>query len=221
MAKNSKPLSPNCFDDSRSAIFDRRASPRVRAVCFDVTLERKGEIGLLRARNISDDGIMLCTHARLDPGEPVVVSLSRWLAVRGKVLWCGENCCGIRFDRPIDSAALLRTGVEYKREDRRGGGMRLAAARLATTYAENGIRAVKVTNVSHRGMGLAHDGTLDADMLLRLIVETGVEREARVRWSKDGRAGIRLMEPLSCKEVASVTGLAHGVTSDADFALAN
>jgi hypothetical protein len=60
--------------------------------------------------------------------------------------------------------------------------------------------------VSHKGMGLAHDGGLARDMLLRLILETGVEREARVRWSRHGQAGIRLLEPLSCDELARVTG---------------
>lgn len=191
--------------DDRSAMPDRRAAPRFHTVCFDVTVERSGGVGLFRARNISDSGIMLHAHAPLDIGEPVVVNLSERLAIDGTVLWQNERCCGIRFEQPIDCLALLRQEAERKRADRRCS-VRLTATRLATTYAENGIRPVRVVDVSHSGMGLAHDGTLRRDMLLRLFVETGVQREARVRWSRGGQAGIRLLEPLSCDELAQVTG---------------
>ena len=68
---------------------------------------------------------------------------------------------------------------------------------------------MRLTNVSHRGMGLAHDGSLRAGMLLKLVVESGIERGAAVRWSEDGRAGIRLMEPLTCEELAQAANLDH------------
>ena len=205
MAKKFMLASERCLADGLFAIPDRRASTRFRAVCFDVTIERDGRASLFRARNISDKGMMLNTHEPVEVGEHVMIGLSERLAIQGTVLWCNERCCGIQFDRPIDCVALLRTGAEQKRGDRRCS-VRLTATRLATTYAENGIRPVRVVDVSHRGMGLAHDGTLARDMLLRLFLETGVEREARVRWSHRGQAGIRLLEPLSCDELARVTG---------------
>jgi hypothetical protein len=205
MAEKFMPVSERCLADGLFAISDRRASARFRMVCFDVTVERDGRAGLFRARNISDKGMMLNTHEPVEIGEHVMIGLSERLAIQGTVLWCNERCCGIQFDRPIDCDALLRAGAEQKRGDRRCS-VRLTAARLATTYAENGIRPVRVVDVSHRGMGLAHDGTLARDMLLRLFLETGVEREARVRWSYRGQAGIRLLEPLSCDELARVTG---------------
>lgn len=204
MAKSFKPPIDG-YPDDRQFLLDRRASPRFHAVCFDVTVERNGGVGLFRARNISDSGIMVHTHVALVIGEPVLVGLSERLAIRGTVLWHNERCCGIQFEQPIDCAELLRTGAEHKRVDRRCS-VRLTATRLATTYAENGIRAVKIVDVSHRGMGLAHNGGLARDMLLKLVLESGIEREARVRWSRRGQAGIRLLEPLSCDELARVTG---------------
>lgn len=205
MPKSSKRASQCDLADTLFPISDRRASPRFRTVCFDVTVERAGDVGLYRARNISDTGMMLHTHAALEVGEPVRLGLTEQIAIPGTVLWNNERCCGIQFDRPIDCAALLKAGLEHKRDDRRCS-TRLAATTLATTYAENGIRAVRLMNVSHRGVGLTHDGTLRPDMLLRLIAESGIEREARVRWSRGGRAGIRLLEPLSCEELACVSG---------------
>jgi hypothetical protein len=188
---------------------DRRASPRLRTVCLVVKVNCGGKAAILRARNLSDAGMMLNTSVPLDVGERVLINLSEKLAVHGTVLWADDDRYGVQFVRPIDSAALLRAAEEQKRVDRRGGAQRLATMRLATTYAENGIRAVRITNVSHRGMGLAHDGSLEPGMLLKLVVESGLERGAAVRWSEDGRAGVRLMEPLTCEELASAASLDH------------
>jgi hypothetical protein len=204
MSANSDPL-PLCrFADSLFPIPDRRVSARIRTVCFDVRLNRGGHVGLYRVRNISDKGMMLDTHSELAAGERVLIELTEPFAIEGSVLWSAETRCGIEFVRPIDCAALLHAQAVRKRDDRRGGGLRLATMRLATAYAEHGIRAVRVTNASHRGMGLAHDGSLEEGMLLKVIVENGIERSARVRWSKDGRAGVRLLEPLGCAELERV-----------------
>jgi hypothetical protein len=188
---------------------DRRASSRVRTVCLAVKVNRGGKAAILRARNLSDDGMMLTTPVPIATGERLLIKLSEKLAVQGTVLWAEEARCGVQFVRPIDSTALLRAAEDHKRVDRRRGAQRLATMRLATTYAENGIRAVRITNVSHRGMGLAHDGSLAPGMLLKLVVESGLERGAAVRWSQDGRAGIRLMEPLTCQELAETASLEH------------
>lgn len=204
MATNPQPSSTHPLADSLFPTPDRRASPRMRTVCFDVRLNRGGQVGLYRVRNISDAGMMLDTHAKIEVGERVLIELTEPFAIEGSVLWSDDDRCGIEFVRPIDCAAMLHAQAERKRDDRRGGGLRLATMRLATAYAEHGIRAVRVTNVSHRGMGLAHDGSLEAGMRLMLVVENGIERSGMVRWSKDGRAGLRLLEPLSCAELEQV-----------------
>ena len=208
MATNPKPSqmpSPmRWLADTLFPIPDRRASPRICTVCFDVRLNRGGQVGLYRARNISDAGMMLDTCTRIEVGERVLVELAEPFAIEGTVLWSEDTRCGIEFVRPIDCAALLHAQAERKRDDRRGGGLRLATMKRATAYSEHGIRAVRVTNVSHRGMGLAYDGSLEEGMLLKLIVESGIERSGAVRWSSDGRAGIRLMEPLTCEELERV-----------------
>ncbi len=183
---------------------DRRASPRFHTVCFDVKIVRGENAGLFRARNISDSGLKLDTHWRLAFGERVLIKLSEHQAIHGMVSWCEDGRCGIAFDRPINCAALLREGAELKRDDRRGGALRLETMTRATCYGENGIRPVRITDVSHHGMGLTHDGTVTAGMLLRLIAENGVTRSGAVRWASAGRAGIRLEEPLSSEELERV-----------------
>jgi len=206
MSANSNPLSQCSFTDALFPVADRRVSLRIRTVCFEVRLNRGGRVGLYRVRNISDAGMLLDTHNKLKTGEHVLIELAEPFAIEGTVSWSQETRCGIKFVRPIDCAALLHAQAVQKRDDRRGG-LRLATMRLATAYAEHGIRAVRITNVSHRGMGLAHDGSLAEGMLLKVVVESGVERSGRVRWSKDRRAGIRLLEPLSCAELEQVSRL--------------
>jgi len=204
MSANPTPVPQRRLANTLFPISDRRASPRIRTVCLDVKVERCGRVGLFRARNISDTGMLLNNHADLEAGERVLIELADGLAMHGTIAWCDEYRCGVVFEQAIDCAALLHADAEWKRDDRRGGALRLAAMRLATCYAENGIRAVKITDVSHRGMCVAHDGSLGAGMWLKLIVENGIERNGTVRWSTGGRAGIRLMEPLSCGELERV-----------------
>ena len=57
-----KPSSARWLADTLFPIPDRRASPRIRTVCFDVRLNRGGCVGLYRPRNISVAGMMLNTH---------------------------------------------------------------------------------------------------------------------------------------------------------------
>lgn len=204
MPANPTPSADCTLAQTLFPIPDRRASPRFRTVCFDVKVVRGENAGLFRARNISDTGMMLDTHWRFAAGELVLVKLAESLAILGTVSWCEGGRCGIAFDRPIDCAALLRAGAELKRDDRRGGALRLATMTRAACYGENGIRPVRITDVSHHGMGLAHDGSLAEGMQLRLIAENGIARSAAVRWASPGRAGVRLTEPLSSEELERV-----------------
>ena len=58
MPKTSPALAERQLADVLFPMPDRRASPRLRTVCFDVMVERDGSAGLFRVRNISDTGIM-------------------------------------------------------------------------------------------------------------------------------------------------------------------
>jgi hypothetical protein len=113
MARKFEPSAERGPVESAFSFTDRRAAPRFRAVCFDVTVERAGSVGLFRARNVSDTGMMLHTHDPLEVGEAVRIGLAGRLAVGGTVLWTNEHCCGIEFDRPFDCAALLKAGLEH------------------------------------------------------------------------------------------------------------
>lgn len=181
---------------------ERRASPRIRTVYLVVKVTRERDAGLFRARNISDAGMMLIAHVPFEAGECVWIELSDNAVVRGVIGWCEDGCCGIQFDERIDSAGFLKSLAEEKRDCRRRA-QRLPVKRLATSYSECGIRAVTITDVSPRGVGLAHNGSLRAGVIVKLVLESGLTRAGAVCWSKEGHAGVLLAEPFTQEELES------------------
>jgi hypothetical protein len=185
---------------------DRRGASRLRAVFFVARVVRDGDAGLFRLQNISDTGLLLVAHVGFDVGERVSISILDDLTVKGTVMWYDGQKCGVRFDWPIDSGEVLRMAAE-RRADPRLRPMRLPAQRLATSYAENGIRPVRITDVSQGGVGFKHDGTFRPGMFVKFILEGGTERSGVIRWSEQQRGGVYLIEPLNCRELQSVRDL--------------
>lgn len=185
---------------------DRRSEPRVRTVYLIVMVTRFDDTGLFRARNISDAGMMLVTHVPFHARERVSIELSDTLTVTGTVEWCKDGHCGVHFDHPIDSGEFLKSLAEAKRECRRTA-HRLPVKRLATSYSECGIRAVTITDVSSRGVGLIHNGSLRPGVMVKLVLQSGLTRGGAVCWSRDGQAGVRLAEPFTREELESANVL--------------
>lgn len=181
---------------------ERRASPRVRTVFFMVKITRYSDVGLFRARNISDTGMSLIAHDTLQPGERVQIELSKDLAVAGSVAWREEDCCGLQFDEPIDSGAFLKSIAQVEREYPRSA-VCLPVMRRATSYSEAGIHAVQITDVSPRGLTLAHVGPMRPGMFIRIVLESGATRHGAVCWARNGYAGVLLAEPFALAELES------------------
>src|SRR3989337_1226420 len=95
MQADSRPSAECWLATALFRVPDRRASPRVRTVCLAVKVNRGGKAAILRARNLSDDGMMLSTPAPLDVGERVLINLSEKLAVHGTVLGAGNDGSGV------------------------------------------------------------------------------------------------------------------------------
>lgn len=202
----SQPAGEDSSSNEALRAADQRASPRVHAVLFVVKIDRAHDAGLFRVKDISDTGLRLATHVRFACRERLTIELLPDLPVEGTVAWCDNECCGVELDKPIDCADVLRRRTEQK-IDRRGHALRLPVNRRATCYAETGIRAVTITNVSRRGLGLTHGGSLEEGMVLKLVLESGTNRCGTVRWSKDGQAGVKLDQPLTWTELESATHL--------------
>ena len=187
---------------SLPADFERRESTRFHTVLRVAQVTREHDAGLWRVRNISDQGMMLSTGVQVIPGERLTVSLSDAVSIEGRAVWWDGERCGVAFEEAIDCAAVLEGLVA----ERRAGSYRaprLNVAARAIAYCDKGLHTVRVYNMSHHGAAFVHDGCFRAGMTAKLHFETGEDYRGVVRWSKDGRAGLFLTEPISCARLES------------------
>ena len=180
---------------------ERRAGGRVQTVMRVAKVTRASDSGLWRVRNISDNGLMLMSAQRVKVGESLIVGLSDTIVVGATVVWAEDGRCGCQFNTPIDCVAVLKALAAEQRGPRYRM-PRLTIETLAVLTGENGVNAVKVTEIAQDCVGFSHDGSVRADIAAKLVFAGGGEYRGVVRWSEDGRAGMHLFEriPLALLE---------------------
>ena len=181
---------------------ERRASPRFRTIFRVAQVRRATDVGLWRIRNISDEGMMLLTSVRVQVGETLILALSDRVSLAATAVWWDGERCGAVFDEPIDCAALL----EALAEDQKAPGhrpLRLPVDRRALAYCDRGLHTVHLYDISQHGAGMTHDGCFQAGMTTKLHFDTGDEYRGVVRWNRDGKAGIFLVEPIPPEKLES------------------
>lgn len=185
---------------------DRRSADRLRTVCRIAKIVRNGDIGLWRVRNISDRGMMLAADVPITAGERLDISLSETIAVRGEVVWARDGRCGVTLDEAIDVPLLLQS---LAAEQRANGYRppRLPVHTVAKAVTEGGTCEIGLVDMSQSGAGFVHDGTLDIGTELELVLGDGIRRKAIVRWSRGGRGGLWLTQPLGRAELESIRKL--------------
>ncbi len=181
---------------------ERRASIRIHTVMRVAKVTRAHDVGLWRVRNISDEGMMLTSAVPLMLGERLNIALSDTIAFDAEVIWWDGERCGVAFDTPIDCTEILHALlVEQQQPHYRPP--RLPVRTRALLYSEKGLHSVHVTNLSQHGAGFSHDGTVREGMAIKLLMPTGDEHRGVVRWSRDGHAGMFLIEPFPCAGLES------------------
>lgn len=183
-----------------------------RGVCRIQTVFRVGRIiadqneGLVRIRNISDQGARLRLQIPVMLGDTLTLELAEDVTMTGHVVWTSGDNCGLQFDRHIDCGELLaKLAVCSERGTSRP--VRLPVATSAVTRGENGLRVAVVTDISQRGMKLRHDGSVTKGLHLKITLPSGLARCGVVRWSQGDIAGVMLLEPFSAEELGSARNL--------------
>lgn len=181
---------------------ERRASPRFRTIFRVAQVTRAHDVGLWRIRNISDEGMMLLTSVPVQVGEKLMLALSDQVSLAATALWWDGERCGVAFDEAIDCAALLEAlGDEQKGARHRP--LRLPVSTRALAYCDRGLHTVHLYDISQHGAGMTHDGCFHPGMTTKLHFETGDEYRGVVRWNRDGKAGIFLVEPIPPEKLES------------------
>lgn len=183
---------------------DRRSGDRFRTVFRVAKVVCERAVGLWHIRNISDRGMMLLTRVRVAAGERLSIALSDSVRIEGKVVWYDDGKCGVEFDKPVNSARLLKKLVA-ERLNPTYRPPRLEVSIPAVAYCERGIHPIRITDISQHGMGFTHDGCLEECSKILVRLDNGIERRGVVRWLSGNKGGLQLLEPFTCAELGSVS----------------
>ncbi|MBW8295785.1 PilZ domain-containing protein [Sphingopyxis sp.] len=186
-----------------AAASDRRGADRYRTVWRIAKINRNGDAGLWRVRNISDRGMMLAADVPISIGEKLEIALSDTVNLRGKVVWSEGGRCGVAFDKEVDVADVLK---QLAAEQRATGYRqpRLPVHSRAQTVTDEGTGNIELVDLSQHGAGFLHDGHFEVGKEIDLILPGGIKRRAIVRWSRAGRGGLWLTQPLDRADLESI-----------------
>jgi hypothetical protein len=189
--------------EEQGASADRRGGDRYRTVWRIAKVVRNGDAGLWRVRNISDRGMMLAADVPITVGEKLEIALSDTVVIRGEVVWSEAGRCGVAFDREVDVADVLK---QLAAEQRATGYRqpRLPVRTQAQAVTDEGTSNIELVDMSQNGAGFIHDGHLEVGRELDLILAGGLKRRAIVRWSRAGRGGLWLTQPLDRADLESI-----------------
>lgn len=199
-----QPRVPDSLDDNDLAgQGDRRDGGRYRTVCRIAKILRDGDAGLWRVRNISDGGMMLAADVSIAVGERLQIALSDNVVLSARVVWSDNGRCGVAFDEEVDGAAVLKQlAAEQRDGDYRPP--RLPVHVRAQAVTDDGASEIEITDMSQSGAGFVHDGQIEAGKELDLVLVGGLKRKAIVRWSRNGRGGLWLTQPIDRADLESI-----------------
>ena len=200
---NQRRLSDPVEEQGKAADLDRRGGDRYRTVWRIAKVMRNGDAGLWRVRNISDKGMMLAAEVPIAIGEKLEIALSDTVVIRGDVVWSDSGRCGVSFDKEVDVADVLK---KLAAEQRATGYRqpRLPVSTQAQAVTDESTTSIELVDLSQHGAGFIHDGHLEVGKELDLILAGGVKRRAIVRWSRAGRGGLWLTQPLDRADLESI-----------------
>lgn len=194
------------MDTDPHATIERRIQDRTRTVYRAARILTEEDEGLALLRNISDNGLSLSVALPLSEGQQLRVQLSDAIEMQGLVIWASEGKCGIEFANRIDSAHVLHQLPEHFGVGR-SRPLRLQVQALATIQSETGLQAARVENISQFGLAMRSRNNFKEGMRLKVSMHDGIQCEGIVRWTRDGMAGVRLLNPLKVEMLGSAKKL--------------
>lgn len=197
------PRPSGAADEQAGDAIDRRGTDRYRTVWRIAKVRRDGDFGLWRVRNISDRGMMLAADVPIAVGERLEIALSDTVMIRGHVVWSEEGRCGVAFDEEVDVAGVLKQlAAEQRAGDYRQP--RLPVRTQAQAVTDEGASGIELVDLSQNGAGFVHDGHWEVGKEFELVLAGDIRRKAIVRWSRGGRGGLWLTQPLERGDLESI-----------------
>ena len=186
---------------ARLQLLERRFDVKGTALLFPVLMEAKEFVGYCLVSNLSPDGMKAKAYGTFSRQQPVSVHFTANELIQGTLVWSEPHEVGVQFHQRIDVARVLSNFAKTNVGTGRNRHARLAFRCMAEICEGERFQFTEVADVSQRGMKvltrLGNSGKKVAVQLHELD-----EREATVRWSKTGSAGLVFSKPLSFPELA-------------------
>lgn len=153
-----------------------------------------GRRELCVVRNVSSGGLMLNSYSDIKPGARIAVEFKQGESVEGMVAWSNGTSVGMRFDEPIDVAAILATGTTDGRRPRMP---RISIESKISVREGETVHPALALDISQGGVCVESRSQLPfgADVVVRI---EGLPPEAAVvRWQNGDYYGLGFNRPLS------------------------
>lgn len=183
---------------------ERRTEDRFRAILPVAKLVSDDSNYICRIKNMSAGGLMAEVKCPLAVGARAYVELNSEQRIPGQIVWTREGSIGLKFDQDLDLRELLA-----KRRPRRGfqpRPPRLEVTCGATVQIGKFYYPVEVHDISLGGMKVAIGDWQCAGRNVTITIESFRPVRGRVRWYREGQAGIVFDRPLGFDELAEWMG---------------
>ncbi|MFA7601528.1 MAG: PilZ domain-containing protein [Novosphingobium sp.] len=162
---------------------DRRGCDRRTPAARLVQVAHDGDAAYARCRDLSDAGMKLDLTAPLELNAEVTVSLSPTVVLCGTVVWVSGRECGIAFDGPVDSSALLDS------VDAAPG-----AGGTPSTLTLLGGRSGAQAGPRLPGAPAQARVRFEAGLAVTIMTGPNEERRGMVRWARDNIAALEFTD---------------------------
>lgn len=164
---------------------DRRGDGRRARAARLVQVAHDGDAAYARCRDLSDTGMKLDLTAPLELNAEITVALSPTILLCGTVVWVSGRECGVAFDGPVDSAALL-DAVDP------GQGRHGVPATLDLLGGRHGAQARPMRKVTPAQAS----ARFEAGLAVTVVTGPNEERRGVVRWAKGNIAALEFERGL-------------------------
>ncbi len=184
---------------------DERTEERLLAILPIAKLVTEGTQDFCRIKNISAGGMMgEAATLSCETGTDLFVELNSNQRIPGKVVWKRDNAVGIKFDQNVDLRELLAN--RRPRHGFRPRPPRLEISCGATVKIANLYHQTEIRDISLGGVKVTLNDWQCVGKPVIVTVESLKPIKGKVRWYKNGRAGIVFDKPLTFDELAEWMG---------------
>jgi hypothetical protein len=191
-------LEPDLVAGSPQSVFDREE--RLVSLYRVGALSVAGRRELCVVRNVSSGGLMLNSYSYIEPGARIAVEFKQGESVEGMVAWSNGNNVGMRFDEPIDVAAILASASPDGRRPRMP---RINIESKISVREGETVHEALALDISQGGVCVESPAQLPfgADVVVR--IEGLPPEPAVVRWRNGDCYGLGFNRLLSVTSLAA------------------